>query len=171
MKNFTPLIFFCSCILVLALSDSALAQKGEFDGLEKAMSAEQQEAAGLQKLSPEERAQLDVYIRKMVSKKTEAAAEAAAETAATEAVDQAIKERKVKREAPPVISSTIVGPFSGYSGNTTFTLANGQVWAQSQRNVRPFPKVDSPPVLIVKGKIGYRMYIAGGGDLRVQRIR
>ena len=64
-----------------------------------------------------------------------------------------------------------MGPFTGYNGRTIFTLENGQRWAQSQRDSAYFPKIDSPPVIIVKSGFGYRMYIAGGGAIRVTKVQ
>ena len=139
---------------------AAQPEQPEFPGVEKAMKPADYEAAGLQKLDPAERAKLDEFIRRYVSVSNE--------KVATEAVDKAVKSNKVS--APEVIQSRIVGPFTGYNGRTIFTLENGQRWAQSQRDSMYFPKVESPPVLIVKGTFGYRMYVAGGGDIRVQRV-
>lgn len=119
------------------------------------------EAAGLQKLDPAERAKLDNFIRNYVAQSNE--------RVATTAVDKAVKEHKVA--APEVIQSRIVGPFTGYTGRTIFTLENGQRWAQSQHDSAYYPKIDSPPVVIVKAGFGYRMHIAGGGAIRVQLIR
>lgn len=133
----------------------------QFPGLEKAMTPADYAAAGLQKLDPAERAKLNDFIRNYVAKSNE--------KVATEAVDKAVKENKVS--APEVIESRIVGPFTGYSGRTVFTLENGQRWAQSQRDSAYFPKIDSPPVVIVKAGFGYRMHIAGGGAIRVSLVR
>ena len=80
-----------------------------------------------------------------------------------------MKEHKV--QPPEVIQSRIVGPFTGYNGRTIFILENGQHWAQSQRDSAYFPKIDSPPVLIMKSGFGYRMYIAGGGAIRVSKVQ
>jgi len=160
MKSFLIVVFsfLAGCVLSPI---SAWAQNTEFPGVEKAMSAKEYEAAGLQKLTSDERARLDGFIRGFVSSSNQVAAE--------KAVDRAVKERKA---APPeVIQSRIVGPFTGYKGDTTFTLENGERWRQAQPESQYFPKIDSPPVLIIKGVIGYRMYIAGGGDIRVQRVR
>jgi len=140
---------------------AAQPENPEFPGVEKAMKPADYEAAGLQKLDPAERAKLDDFIRNYVS--------ASNERVATTAVDKAVKENKVS--APEVIQSNIVGPFTGYNGRTIFTLANGQRWAQSQRDSAYFPKIDSPPVVIVKAGFGYRMHIAGGGAIRVSLIR
>ncbi|MGZ5025065.1 MAG: hypothetical protein ACXWBS_09390, partial [Chthoniobacterales bacterium] len=111
--------------------------------------------------SPEERAKLDEFIRGYVSSTSEKAASAA--------VDKAVKNSKAME--PEVMESRIVGVFKGYSGSTRFTLENGQVWAQSQRDVRPYPAVDSPPVIIVKAGWGHRMYVLGGGNVRVTRMK
>jgi hypothetical protein len=132
-----------------------------FPGLQKAMTPEQYEAAGLSKLEAAERAKLDEFIRNYVAVSNE--------KVATTAVDKAVKENKVS--APEVIQSRIVGPFTGYTGRTVFTLENGQRWAQSQMDSAYFPKIDSPPVVIVKAGFGYRMYIAGGGAIRVSKVR
>jgi hypothetical protein len=160
MKILFPIISLFLATFLFVPLDFASAQSPEFPGVEKAMKPEDYEAAGLQKLTAEERARLNEFISNYVS--------SSSQQAVTAAVDSAVKARKA---APPdVIQSRIVGPFTGYKGNTTFTLENGQIWAQSQRDSMYFPKVDSPPVLIVKGTLGYRMYIAGGGDVRVQRV-
>jgi hypothetical protein len=146
---------------LVALSVPGQAQTADFPGVEKAMAPEAFDQAGLNKLTPDERARLDQFIRGYVA--------ASSEKAATAAVDQAVKTRKVKQ--PEVIESNIVGPFTGYDGRARFTLQNGQVWAQSQQVVRTYPRVDSPPVIIVKAGWGYRMYILGGGNIRVSKIR
>jgi hypothetical protein len=140
---------------------AAEAENPEFPGVEKAMTPGDYEAAGLKKLEPSERAKLDEFIRNYVAVSNE--------RVATKAVDKAVKENKVT--APEVIQSRIVGPFTGYNGRTTFTLENGQRWAQSQRDSQYFPKIDSPPVVIVKSGFGYRMHIAGGGSIRVTLVR
>ncbi|MFN2508217.1 MAG: hypothetical protein ABR589_05540 [Chthoniobacterales bacterium] len=155
---------FRVCLLPIcgiALISSALAQEKEFPGLLKAMGPKAYEEAGLNKLTPEERARLDGFIQQYVA--------ASSEKAATAAVDEAVKTRKVKE--PEVIESNIVGPFTGYTGRSRFTLQNGQVWAQSQQVDRIYPKIDSPPVVIVKAGWGHRMYILGGGNIRVSRVK
>jgi hypothetical protein len=157
---------FSSAIIVVWLAGftvlkAAQPENPEFPGMEKAMTPAEYEAAGLKKLDPAERAKLDEFIRNYVAVSNE--------RVATTAVDQAVKEKKV--QAPEVIQSRIVGPFTGYNGRTIFTLENGQRWAQSQHDSAYFPKIESPPVVIVKAGFGYRMHIAGGGAIRVTLIR
>jgi hypothetical protein len=158
--NLIVLLAF-ACFASLPLRAAQPADNPEFPGVLKAMTPEDYEAAGLQKLDAAERAKLDEFIRKYVATSNE--------RVSTSAVDKAIKENKVS--APEVIQSRIVGPFTGYTGRTIFTLENGQRWAQSQRDSAYFPKIDSPPVIIMKAGFGYRMYIAGGGAIRVSKIQ
>lgn len=153
-------------VLILALSPFASLPAAEpenpaFPGVEKAMTPEQYEAAGLSKLDAAERAKLDDFIRHYVAVSNE--------KVATTAVDKAIKEKKVSE--PEVIQSRIVGPFTGYTGRTVFTLENGQRWAQSQFDTAYYPKMDSPAVTIIKAGFGYRMYIAGASAIRVSKVR
>jgi hypothetical protein len=159
MKQF---VWFLCLLSASVLSlPAAEPENPAFPGLQKAMTPEQYEAAGLSKLEAAERAKLDEFIRNYVAVSNE--------KVATTAVDKAVKENKV--QAPEVIQSRIVGPFTGYTGRTVFTLENGQRWAQSQMDSAYFPKIDSPPVVIVKAGFGYRMYIAGGGAIRVSKVR
>ena len=161
MKKFT---LFASC-MILACAP-ALAQNDDFPGVQKAMSPEQFEATGMNKLSADERAKLDQFIRGYATQSNE--------RAATAAIDKAANEGKIKRSEPEIIQSNLVGRFTGYTGRSTFTLEDGSVWKQSQQVSRNFPPVDSPPVIIIKGTAmlaGYRMYIAGGGNIRVSRVK
>ena len=162
MKRLASLL----CLLVVPLASLPAAEPAEpaepaFPGVQKAMTPEQYEAAGLSKLDPAERAKLDQFIKNYVAVSNE--------KVATSAVDKAVKENKVS--APEIINSRIVGPFTGYNGRTIFTLENGQRWAQSQRDSAYYPKMDSPGVIIVKKGFGYRMYIAGATDIRVTLVR
>jgi hypothetical protein len=152
---------FCLLFASLLSMPAAEPETPAFPGLQKAMTPEQYEAAGLSKLEAAERAKLDEFIRNYVAVSNE--------KVATTAVDKAVKENKVS--APEVIQSRIVGPFTGYTGRTVFTLENGQRWAQSQFDSAYFPRIDSPPVVIVKAGFGYRMYIAGGGAIRVTKVK
>lgn len=160
MKTLYPIVVFLVAALGIMRLEAAEPENPEFPGVQKAMSPEDYAAAGLEKLDPAERAKLDEFIRDYVAVSNE--------KVAASAVDKAVKENKVS--APEVIQSRIVGPFTGYNGRSTFTLENGQRWAQSQRDSAYFPKIDSPPVVIVKAGFGYRMHIAGGGAIRVVKV-
>ena len=150
----------CLFLVSSGFASAAEPENSAFPGVEKAMTPQQYEAAGLSKLDAAERAKLDEFIKNYVTVSNE--------KVATTAVDKAVKENKV--QPPEVIQSRIVGPFTGYTGRTTFTLENGQRWAQSQRDNAYFPKIDSPQVTIIKAGFGYRMYIAGAGAIRVTKV-
>lgn len=156
------LLVMLSLSLAGAVAVAAENEPADFPGVEKAMSPKAFAAAGLEKLSPEERAQLDDFIRRYVASQNQLAAGAA--------VERAVKDNKIAAQ-PQVIESRIVGPFKGYNGRSRFTLENGQVWAQSQQESRAYPPTDSPPVIIVKAGFGHRMYILGGGNIRVSKIK
>ena len=149
-------------VVIGAIPALAEEEVAEFHGVEKSMSEKAFKEAGLDKLTPEERARLDEFIRSYVTSKTQ--------EAASVAVEKAVKDNRVSSQ-PQVIESRILGPFRGYNGRSRFTLENGQVWAQSQQVTRGYPPIDSPPVIIVKGGWGWRMYILGGGDIRVSRVK
>ena len=144
------------------MSVRAHAQEVDFPGVEKLMSPKAYAEAGLHKLTPEERARLDEFIRSYAASSNQAAAKAA--------VDQAVKADKIPSQ-PQIIESRIVGRFTGYTGRNRFQLENGQVWAQSQQVTQRYPPVESPPVIIVKAGWGHRMYILGGGNIRVSRMK
>jgi hypothetical protein len=149
-------------LLFFSLPASARAADSDFPGVQKLMSPKAFEEAGLNKLTAEERERLDDFIRRYTASSSQEAAKTA--------VDQAVNENKVASQ-PQVIESRIVGQFKGYNGRSRFTLENGQVWAQSQQVTAAYPPVDSPAVIIVKAGWGHRMYILGGGNIRVSRIR
>jgi len=158
MKRFIS--FFCLLLASLVSLPAAEPETPAFPGVQKAMTPEQYEAAGLSKLDASERAKLDEFIKNYVAVSNE--------KVATTTIDKAIKEKKIYE--PEVIQSRIVGPFTGYNGRTVFTLENGQRWAQSQYDTAYYPKVDSPPVVIVKSGFGYRMYIQGASAIRVSKV-
>jgi hypothetical protein len=153
-----PHIVICMLFLV-----SVARGQGDFPGVQKGMDSDTYEHAGLRKLSDEERAVLDQYIRSYVSGKQKAAATAAA----SEAVNRAIQEHKV--EPPDITESRIVGTFKGYGPRTVFRLENGQVWKPTNESVAS-PPLENPRVIIFKDFFGYKMFIEGASTVRVKRI-
>ncbi len=154
-------------ILFLAVSLTSLrllCAEGDFPGLEKSMDSDTYERAGLRKLSKEERAVLDDYIRSFVAGKQKAAATAAA----TEAVDKAIQEHKA--EPPQITESRMVGTFKGVGPRTVFKLENGQLWKPTSGETSPSPAIENPRVIIYKDWAGYKMFIEGASTVRVKRV-
>ena len=73
---------------------------------------------------------------------------------------------------PDLIRSRIDGPFRGWRGNKTrFRLENGEVWEQRQSSTF-FVKLDSPEVIIKKGRFGYTMEVTSiGKRVHVRKIK
>ena len=144
------------------------AGREEFPGVQKVLTPEQFSAAGLNKLSPAERAQLDAALRAYVGGATERVATQAAAQASAQAVDRAVKERRV--EPPTVIQARIVGVFDGWNYRTVWRLDNGQRWKPAENTPEHYTPVKDAPVLIVKTIFGYQMSVAGGGIVRVRQL-
>ncbi len=68
------------------------------------------------------------------------------------------------------IETNIDGAFNGWSGQTTFKLANGQIWKQSKDGVK-YASLFNPKVTIYKVLFGYKMKVDGVDDtVFVERI-
>ena len=80
------------------------------------------------------------------------------------------KDRELVR--PDLIRSRIDGPFKGWKNNKThFRLENGEIWEQRQSGTY-LTNLDSPEVIIRKGRFGYTMEVpAIGRKVHVKKIR
>lgn len=160
--------------------------------LRDALTPEEFERAGLGKLSSDELAFLSARV---TARSSSAAAVGVAEarTTAGEPVTAAAsqpatppprgeaafgREQEVQRvavqaaSAPKEIQSRIAGPFNGWSGRTTFTLANGQVWQQADPGEFVL-NADAPEVVIRRGAFGaYYLRVGGyGTQVKVKRLK
>lgn len=105
------------------------------------MSSSEFAAAGLDKLSPEELARLNEWLRGNLR----AAMPGLAPGVAPAQERIGFRESVVKG----VVSSQIDGEFTGWSGKTVFRLKNGQVWEQIDSDSRfGGVRIDSPRVTI-----------------------
>lgn len=109
-------------LALVLLITPCFAGAQEFSSLEERMSAADFRAAGLDKLSDEELAQLNAWLRSNVT-----GAQGLAPGVAAPADTLGF------RPAAPTgeVVSRIDGPFTGWDGRTEFRLQNGQVWVQS----------------------------------------
>lgn len=113
MPKYLPLSSLL-CISTLSLSILTFSAD-QFPGVEKVMSAEEFEAAGLEKLSESEIKSLNQWLIRYT------------------ASNAPIVRRDVKatkEETNKDIRTYIDGEFAGWSGKTIFKLGNGQVWKQ-----------------------------------------
>ena len=149
----------CYLLLALVIAPQGFAEErndAAFSGIEREMSAEERRATGIDSLSADELDALNQWLierfdqvqetvsaevreevrEEVVEEVREAdAAEREAEIERRVAIEvEAAKQEIAKAPPEPEVSepfeAEIVGPFSGWSGKTVFTLSNGQVWRQ-----------------------------------------
>jgi hypothetical protein len=136
--------------------------------IEQDMSAEEFNAAGLDKLTPEELARLNTWLGRKI------------ETATTTAATQAKK--KVEDEnrgffnfgsMEPIVSK-ITGEFKGFGKGREYVLDNGQRWRQTDDASLVGVKLNNPEVRINPSVSGNTWYLAVKGyntRAKVERLK
>lgn len=154
--------------LLLALDSPPLLAQDEigFSSLEERMTAAEFRAAGLDKLSDQELAALNEWIRMRSLADQEALA---------------LAEQEQRRSGPVPIDdmpeepfeATIVGSFDGWSGKSEFVLDNGMVWEQVGNDRYTTRPMENPTVTIRPGLFGNWTLQVEGYNKRtnVRRIR
>ncbi len=174
-------------ILALGLGCTALVQAD--DSLKNIFSPEEYQAAGLEKLSPEEQA---VLLRALHQRGLGAPGSAhkitavKAETPPPEkkgiwarVMDFGAEQLPLKSEKDPgevtEVDAQMTEPFDGLTGKTLFRLDNGQVWQQRAGEEYFLGKaIPNPKVVIMRTRLGYRIKIpevGAGFDVAVKRIK
>ena len=144
---------------LLACRSPALAQaapQAQAAPIEQQMTAEQFKAAGLDKLSAAELANLNAWLNHTIVAESTKAAEFATQKVKTE--NRGFFD--FGSEEP--IDGRLVGEFRGFSKGRTYTLENGQVWQQiddTHMSVRP---MTNPDVRIKPAMMGNSWYMAVG---------
>lgn len=149
-----------SIAIVLALPVAG----ADFSSLEERMSDTEFKAAGLDKLTPEELAALNAWLQHRT------AGTAPAATYVPPLEDRTGFRDTVDNEG---IVSRIAGEFTGWSGDTRFTLENGQVWEQAESGSMRGVRVDSPAIAIRPAFMGSWLLKVEGFNktLRVRRVK
>jgi len=162
------------------VSTSALLATEGFSSLEEQMTGKEFTAAGLDKLSPSELQALNDWIRRHSLATLDApkagAAAAGGEAAGGEAAGGEATDRrgfKSDDEDRTPITSNLVGKFSGWDGQTTFKLANGMIWTQTDKDKFYTKEVENPVVIIEPGMFGtWHLHIEGqDSECKVERIQ
>lgn len=151
--------------LILALGASIAGAAG-FSSIEERMNGQEFSAAGLERLSPEELARLNDWLR----------ANWPSQSAATPypaTVDsRGLSEPQASRDA---IVSRLEGEFTGWSSRSVFRLENGMVWEATGSTVTPLSTrpLQNPTVIIEPALMGaWLLRIEGyNATLRVKRVR
>jgi Zinc-ribbon containing domain len=153
------LIFALFCALAFFVVPHAKAQ--EEGSIKQAMSPEEFHKAGLDKLSDEELANLDRWLRgdrEKTAKSAAATAKAAAE--------------KSSRTKMDLVVSRVAGRFAGLTGRTVIQLEDGTVWKQANSDDHyGGSPVDHPGAAVIHSFIGYKMRIEGVPEFYVNPVR
>jgi hypothetical protein len=155
---------FLLVVALLGLAFDPAAAAGFFEKLPP----DSRRAAGLDKLSVEERAELERLIElhqrgELQAVREEAAQKVAAAEARQPAADPkrpawisaliTLKNAETS-EKPEAVSTRIAGEYKGWTGRTTFRLENGQVWQQVDGTQRVDTPREAPAVRVYPGMVG-----------------
>ena len=153
--------------LLLALSFSGFASAQEFSSLEERMSDAEFRAAGLDRLSPEELASLNDWLR---TRLTAQQAQAAASGEGFRASDGLFNDDSMDRSD---IESRYVGTFTGWGQGTVIELENGQAWKVNEPSGFRVPATEGPMISIKPAMLGsWLMKVEGyNRSVRVVRVR
>lgn len=167
-------------VLFLVSGRLALAE----DKFWQQLTAEERAAAGVDQLTPAQKAALDRLADRYAKEGARQAVAVAKVQAKQEGKAEALAEVKEKKKVtiglPPreddeteMFRTQIVGDFRGWSGHSIFKLANDQVWQQENTESRFFPKMVNPDVEIRPAHLGgWKMTLLQEGlEIRVKRIR
>jgi len=170
--------------LLFSIHVTANAAEG-FSTLEERMSGKEFMETGLSKLTDEELAALNDWVRRHSVATLDNASARPAATAATSAAGQlgsSADNRGFENEPKydddsefdDVIEGNIAGSFTGWSGNgNEFTLTNGMVWKQVEGDTFNVKATENAAVTIKRGFMGgWRLSMVGyNATIRVKRIK
>ncbi len=157
--------------LILLVSSAALADP-DFSTLEERMTGQEFRNTGLYKLTAEELAALNRWIRQRSLAEGEVMGDASEGGATGDGITDRRGLGGSEKDNRP-IRSRIVGSFSGWEGNTTFELENGMVWQQTDNASFVSRAMENPEVEIKPGLFGgwYLRVDGYNSSTRVRRIR
>ena len=163
-------------LLAFILCTSVYGAEG-FSSLEEQMTGKEYAAAGLDKLTPEELAALNSWIRRhsvATLDSPKSGSTTSATVASTEDGDmRGLKKKSKDDEDRTPIHSRIVGSFSGWDGHAVFKLENGMIWEQDDKDKFYIREVQNPEVTIKPGLFGsWHLSVEGyGSRCRVERLQ
>jgi hypothetical protein len=159
---------FLRASLVLALllaCGGAFAQQA---AIEQQMTPDQFKAAGLDKLSPQELANLNAWLNQAVEAET-----AKATSRAKSKFEDENRGFWHFNSDEPIVAH-IVGEFRGFGAGKTYTLDNGQVWRQIDDASLVGVRKTDPAVRLTPSIIGNAWYLGLDGygtRTKVQRVK
>lgn len=164
--------------LTLVLAAGPLFAQERFSTVEERMTGQEFIEAGLGKLSEEELAALNRWLRAhsvatLDSAASRAIAGTARPTASPAPVDGDARGFEGAATDKNTIVSRLVGEFDGWDGETIFELENGMVWKQDETD-RFFTRNMVNPVVTVKAGLfdSWRLTVEGyNKSVKVERIQ
>lgn len=150
-----------SLALILLAAASTAAAQPQSPTLEERMSQAEFRAAGLEKLSPEELAQLNAWLQS----------------------HGGTQQKYVSASGKPVfypssnerslVETRITGSFSGWRGKTVFRFDNGQEWQQAESGSFTTGEMSNPAVKIKPMILGSWLMVVEncGCSVRVERVK
>lgn len=164
-------------ILATLFTQTLLAQSS-FSSLEEQMTGKDFEAAGLEKLSAQELAALNAWIRSrsiatLDSPKAGSGAVYSSQAAGQDGDTRGFETEQMRSSDRSTITSRIVGTFTGWDGQTVFTLENGMIWEQADKDKFYVKAIENPVVTIEPGAFRtWKLSVEGyASDCRVERIQ
>jgi hypothetical protein len=153
-----------------------------FSSLEEQMTGKDFQASGLDKLSAEELAALNAWIRSrsLATLDTPKAGSGAVYTGTAGATGasqtgdtRGFESEQARNSDRSTITSRIVGSFTGWDGQTVFTLENGMIWEQADKDKFYVKAVENPVVNIEPGAFRtWKLSVEGyASECRVERIQ
>jgi hypothetical protein len=164
-------------LILLLLSATAAVGQESFSTIEERMTGKEFSETGLSKLSPDELAALNEWLRShSVATLEDARYSPATATAAAAAASGDTRgfEDKHDWDSDAAIVSRIKGEFSGWEGDgTVIELENGMVWKTAERSQFVIPPQEGLLATIDKGMFGgWRLEVEGyNKSVVVKRIK
>ena len=149
MIRLRPLQVSLALAALLAIAPAAHAQPP----IERQMTPEQFKAAGLDKLSPQELANLNAWLDNTLEVETTKAAQLAKDKVETEN-----RGFLSFGKSDPIVAR-IVGEFRGFARGRSWTLDNGQVWEQMDTASLAGVRKTDPQVKIAPSVIGNNWFM------------
>lgn len=164
-------------LCLVLVCDSALSQES-FSSVEERMTGKEFTAAGLDKLTDEELAALNRWLRahSVATLDTPVARGSVASATGPDALadrrgfEGAETNKETSKET---IVSPLIGEFTGWDGDTVFKLENGMVWKQNEKD-RYFVRTRVNPVVTIKSGLFSSWHLSVEGynkSVKVKRIQ
>lgn len=168
------------CVPLLAALAVACPAFAQVAGIETEMTAEERQATGVERLSADELTRLNAWLQQRAGRHIAGDADAAVETRIADAREAGRRDAmagarglRPAAEARAPITSTIPGTFEGFAPHRQYTLANGQVWKQTDDATLSGARGENVSARIRPGALGvWWLQVEGyNRQAKVERIR